>query len=290
MPVDLPLVKADEQRLEQILYNLIGNAIKYTDEGKIIISATVLEQQIRIQVVDTGHGIPAEQLEHIFEPLIQLHSNGGYRPGAGLGLSISRQLIDIMGGQLYVSSQPMIGTTFSFTLPFASEAEIARSNLIRTQTHFSIPVAENFAEESSSLPENTNGPLILAVDDEPVNLQIIRNFLRLAGYRVLTAETGREALTLAEQEKPELVLLDVMMPELSGYEVCRRLREQYTRFELPVIMLSALGQVQDRVKGFEVGANDYIIKPFNKDELAARIGPTSMLPRQKRSAKKTAGW
>ncbi|MCG6438078.1 sensor histidine kinase, partial [Vibrio parahaemolyticus] len=108
---DVAPVSADPQRLEQVLYNLIGNAIKYTTEGKIVISANVVDDKVRVQVVDTGQGIPAEQLEHIFEPLIQAgRDSGRYRQGAGLGLSISRQLIELMGGSLYVSSQPMVGT------------------------------------------------------------------------------------------------------------------------------------------------------------------------------------
>ncbi|WP_407332179.1 response regulator [Enterovibrio sp. 27052020O] len=271
VPIDLPLVRADEQRLEQVLYNLIGNAIKYTDEGKIIISATVLEGQLRIQVVDTGQGIPSDQLEYIFEPLTQAKSGTSvYRQGAGLGLSISRQLIEIMGGQLYVSSQPMVGATFSFTLPIATEEDKAKTRLANN-VHFAVPRIELEHNELAQLPENPNGPLILIVDDEPVNLQILNNFLRLEGYRVKAVENGRQAIEFVTQEKPMLMLLDVMMPELSGYEVCTHLRERYSRADLPIIMLSALGQVQDKVKGFDAGANDYLTKPFNKDELSARI-------------------
>ncbi|KPA53065.1 histidine kinase [Photobacterium leiognathi subsp. mandapamensis] len=272
IPADLPLVDADEQRLEQVLYNLVGNAIKYTSEGKIIISATVLEQQLRVQVVDTGQGIPSEQLEHIFEPLIQANSgSANYRQGAGLGLSISRQLIELMGGRLYVSSQPMVGTTFSFTLNLATEAQINTISHESTSQHFQAPSLDSSSCESSNLPENPNGDLILVVDDEPVNLQILNNFLRLAGYRVKTAENGPQALAMVEEQRPDLILLDIMMPEMSGYEVCTTLRKQYSIFELPIMMLSALGQIQDRIKGFECGANDYLTKPFNKEELIARI-------------------
>ncbi|WP_318401917.1 hybrid sensor histidine kinase/response regulator [Photobacterium leiognathi] len=272
IPADLPLVDADEQRLEQVLYNLVGNAIKYTSEGKIIISATVLEQQLRVQVVDTGQGIPSEQLEHIFEPLIQANSgSANYRQGAGLGLSISRQLIELMGGRLYVSSQPMVGTTFSFTLNLATEVQINAISHESTSQHFQAPSLDSSSCESSNLPENPNGDLILVVDDEPVNLQILNNFLRLAGYRVKTAENGPQALAMVEEQRPDLILLDIMMPEMSGYEVCTILRKQYSIFELPIMMLSALGQIQDRIKGFECGANDYLTKPFNKEELIARI-------------------
>ncbi|MDO6704839.1 response regulator [Photobacterium sp. 1_MG-2023] len=269
---DLPLVLADEQRLEQILYNLVGNAIKYTTEGKIILSATILENQVRIQVVDTGQGIPPEQLEHIFEPLVQANlGSPNYRQGAGLGLSITRQLIELMGGSLYVSSQPMIGTTFSFTLPLATADEIARSKQCTVQTHFQAPRQEPHVIEGGDLPEQADGELLLVVDDEPVNLQVVTSFLRMSGFRVITAENGPQALQLLDTHQPDLILLDVMMPGMSGYEVCQQLRTRFTLIELPVIMLSALGQVQDRVKGFEYGANDYLSKPFHKDELTARI-------------------
>ncbi|MGR5236686.1 ATP-binding protein [Vibrio alfacsensis] len=272
VPADLKAVSADPQRLEQVLYNLIGNAIKYTSEGKIVISATVADDQVRVQVVDTGQGIPAEQLEHIFEPLIQAGQDASrYRQGAGLGLSISRQLIELMGGSLYVSSQPMVGTTFSFTLPLASEEEIQTTQTLAARGHFQIPDANMESNDDLSLPENPEGPLLYVADDEPVNLRILESFLRLEGYRVRTITDGPDTLALVEQEKPELLLLDIMMPGMSGYQVCSELRNTYDHAELPIIMLTALNQTEDRVRGFEAGANDYLSKPFNKQELAARI-------------------
>ncbi|WP_105900757.1 response regulator [Vibrio gangliei] len=273
IPVELPLVLADAQRLEQVLYNLVGNAIKYTSEGKIIISATILEHSIRVQVVDTGQGIPSDQLEHIFEPLIQAGQDSSrYRQGAGLGLSISRQLIELMGGTLYVSSQPLVGTTFSFTLPIATDEQIEAYQQSQINHHFQAPEVHNFVNnDDSSLPQNPNGPLLVVADDEPVNLQILDSFLRLEGYRVKTATDGLTALKLIEDEKPELVLLDIMMPGMSGYEVCQDVRQTYDHAQLPIILLTALSQTNDRIRGFEAGANDYLTKPFNKQELAARI-------------------
>ncbi|WP_025542646.1 hybrid sensor histidine kinase/response regulator [Vibrio parahaemolyticus] len=272
VPADLKAVSADPQRLEQVLYNLIGNAIKYTSEGKIVISATIVDDHVRVQVVDTGQGIPAEHLEHIFEPLIQAGQDASrYRQGAGLGLSISRQLIELMGGSLYVSSQPMVGTTFSFTLPLASEEEIQATQTLVAHGHFQIPEINLENGDDLSLPENPDGPLLYVADDEPVNLRVLESFLRLEGYRVRTVSDGPETLALVEQEKPELLLLDIMMPGMSGYQVCSELRETYDHAELPIIMLTALSQTEDRVRGFEAGANDYLSKPFNKQELAARI-------------------
>ncbi|GAL21415.1 chitin catabolic cascade sensor histidine kinase ChiS [Vibrio maritimus] len=269
----LPYVSADPQRLEQVLYNLLGNAIKYTNEGKIVLSATAMNDHIRVQVVDTGQGIPAQQLEHIFEPLVQAgHDSGHYRQGAGLGLSISRQLIELMGGSLYVSSQPHVGTTFSFTLPLATQEEIEKQSQTNSVSHFQIAESTELQlEEEEVLPENPDGPVLLIADDEPVNLRILESFLRLEGYQVRLAKDGIEALEQIEKEKPELLLLDIMMPGMSGFEVCEAVREKYDHAALPVIMLTALNQPDDRVRGFELGANDYLAKPFSKPELAARI-------------------
>ncbi|MBW3694183.1 response regulator [Vibrio sp. T187] len=273
VPTDLALVSSDPQRLEQIMYNLIGNAIKYTTEGKIVISASIIDDNIRVQVVDTGQGIPAEYLEHIFEPLIQAGQDASrYRQGAGLGLSISRQLIELMGGSLYVSSQPMVGTTFSFTLPLANAEEIAETKATTSHSHFQAPdSSDSNHHDIAPIEEDPNGPLLVVADDEPVNLRVLDSFLKLEGYRVRTANDGPEAIELIEKEKPELLLLDIMMPGMSGYQVCETLRKEYDHAELPIIMLTALNQAEDRVRGFESGANDYLSKPFNKQELAARI-------------------
>ncbi|MCW8345200.1 response regulator [Vibrio sp. ZSDZ65] len=269
----IPYVSADPQRLEQVLYNLVGNAIKYTNEGKIVLSATAMDDHIRVQVVDTGHGIPAQQLEHIFEPLVQAgHDSGHYRQGAGLGLSISRQLIELMGGSLYVSSQPHVGTTFSFTLPLASQEEVEAMSYVPQSNHYQVTDQNELAiSDEETLPDNPDGPKILIADDEPVNLRILESFLRLEGYQVTLAKDGIEAMATIEKDKPDLLLLDIMMPGMSGFEVCETLREQYDHAALPVIMLTALNQSEDRVRGFEVGANDYLSKPFSKQELAARI-------------------
>ncbi|MGR5267892.1 response regulator [Vibrio astriarenae] len=265
-------IDADPQRLEQVLYNLVGNAIKYTSEGKIVISANEVDSNVRVQVVDTGQGIPSEQLEHIFEPLTQAGKDSThYRQGAGLGLSISRQLVELMRGALFVSSQPMVGTTMSFTLPKAVPSQIEEAIQQPVQPHFDIPTVIDLEQEPPNLPINGDSPLILIADDEPVNVRVLDSFLRLEGYQVITAKDGQQALAMVEQHQPDLLLLDIMMPELNGYEVCTELRQNYGHAQLPIIMLTALNQTDDKLKGFEVGANDFLSKPFNKPELAARI-------------------
>ncbi|GAD90997.1 putative two-component hybrid sensor and regulator [Vibrio halioticoli NBRC 102217] len=266
---DLPMVSADPQRLEQILYNLVGNAMKFTNEGKIILTAEPDGDALKVQVIDTGHGIAQEDLEHIFEPLIQGHSTS-YHQGTGLGLSISKQLIEIMHGELSVSSQPMLGTTFTMRLPLANEEQLQAFDSNREVVHYT---REDILFEEPSQPQlnNSNGKRVLIADDEPVNLKVLESFLRIEGYSVISATNGRQVLDIIAQEKPDILLLDIMMPELSGFEVCKYLRELYSYNELPIIMLTALGQNEDKIKGFECGANDYLVKPFNKQELSARI-------------------
>jgi two-component system sensor histidine kinase ChiS len=272
VPDNIAQVIADEQRLEQVLYNLIGNAIEYTDEGKVIINAILNDNNVQVQVIDTGNGIDSTQLEQIFEPLSQANIDSPYyRQGAGLGLSISRQLIELMDGKLSVTSQPHIGTTFSFSLPIATPTNKSDQE-VSTHQHFQAPTPyQAITITSNSLPANPGAPLIIIADDEAVNLQVLMSFLRLGGYRVKTAMSGQETLSLIQKEQPALILLDVMMPGMSGYEVCQIVRQKYDSKELPIIMLTALNQSKDRVRGFEAGANDYVSKPFNQKEITARI-------------------
>lgn len=271
-PAELPPVLADEQRLEQVLYNLVGNAIKYTPQGKVVLSALVEGNFLRIKVTDTGIGIAREHLEHIFEPLVQMSPEVS-KQGAGLGLSITRQLVHLMG-ELFVESEPSVGSTFAFTLPLASgkagsltlDSRQIEHQLVRQQ-----PVILPDWESEDLPPPPQDAPVILVVDDEPINLHILRHLLQPCGYRILPSSDGHDALTKLAQEPVDLILLDVMMPTLSGFDVCRRLRQQHPKEKLPVLLLTALNQPKEIEEGFNAGANDYLVKPFCKEELFARV-------------------
>ncbi len=274
-PAELPPVLADEQRLEQVLYNLVGNAIKYTPQGKVVLSALVEGNFLRIKVTDTGIGIgiARDHLEHIFEPLVQMSPEVS-KQGAGLGLSITRQLVHLMGGELFVESEPSVGSTFAFTLPLASgkagsltlDSRQIEHQLVRQQ-----PVILPDWESEDLPPPPQDAPVILVVDDEPINLHILRHLLQPCGYRILPSSDGHDALTKLAQEPVDLILLDVMMPTLSGFDVCRRLRQQHPKEKLPVLLLTALNQPKEIEEGFNAGANDYLVKPFCKEELFARV-------------------
>ncbi|MDR1978370.1 MAG: response regulator [Synergistaceae bacterium] len=266
----LTAIGADENRLQQILYNLIGNAIKFTEKGRVAVSAKVVGDKVAISVEDTGIGIAEDKFDRIFESFEQADgSTAREYGGTGLGLSISKKIVELHGGTIGVESKPGEGSKFTFTVPVS---DVKSENL--PQSVRSIIDIEDFAAiggtaERAAAAEG--GHKILVVDDEPVNIQVLTNLLSMRNYSVSKAYNGREALDLIGNEEFDLVLLDVMMPKMSGYEVCRHLREKYSLFDLPIVMLTAKNQVQDIVLGFQSGANDYIQKPFDKEELLARV-------------------
>ncbi|MEN8220530.1 MAG: response regulator, partial [Pseudomonadota bacterium] len=270
---DLPPAYADENRLQQIIYNLVGNAIKFTESGHIEISAKVIDKLegfenkpgLAITVSDTGIGIPADKLDRIFESFEQ--GEGATEReygGTGLGLAVTQQLVELHNGHIQVESAVSVGSRFSFTLPI--------EQIEKSQVQFS-QLRHQALNQSLTPTQATSGQSkILVVDDEPVNIQVLINHLSLQNYAVYQASNGKEALDMINEEfKPDLILLDVMMPKMTGYEVCRRLREQFPLNELPILMLTAKNQVSDMVKGLEMGANDYLAKPVSKDELLARV-------------------
>ncbi|MDR1206171.1 MAG: response regulator [Peptococcaceae bacterium] len=272
----LTLVGADENRVQQILYNLIGNAIKFTEKGKVSVSAAVAGGMVRVSVEDTGIGVAEDKFERIFESFEQADgSTAREYGGTGLGLSITKKIVELHGGTVGVESQLGKGSKFTFTLPVS---DVKRESLGSPEIPKTIIDMEDFmtgAAAAEHKPDAAAGEgtyKILVVDDEPVNIQVLTNLLSMRDYSVFKAYNGLEALDLIESgETFDLVLLDVMMPRMSGYEVCQRLREKYTLFDLPIVMLTAKNQIQDIVLGFHSGANDYIQKPFDKEELLARV-------------------
>ncbi len=272
---EIPPVAGDKNRLQQIMHNLVGNAAKFTEKGKITVSAKELNGMVEITVTDTGIGIPDHKLEDIFKSFEQVDASTERKyGGTGLGLSITKQLVELHGGNIRVQSKEGKGSSFTFSLPVSPKA---LRQLTLNQPNGSQEVAKvrsnNDIQVVTSLRpiREGNSFTILIVDDEAVNRQVLVNQLSLQNYIVLQAVNGPEALDIIRNVKPDLVLLDVMMPKMSGYEVCQKIREQYEATELPVVMLTAKNQVDDLIAGFEAGANDYLPKPFSKNELLARI-------------------
>ena len=275
VPAALPLVDGDEDRLQQVLFNLIGNAIKFTDHGEVEVTAVASASGIEVSVRDTGSGIPADQLEGIFHAFAQVDSSPSRNHGGvGLGLGISRHLVELHGGRLWAEATPGAGATFRFTLPLASQATSPSASGAADRSRTTPPLRKPPTASPGSVVviPGPDAPRILAVDDDPVNLQVVQGHLGVEGMAVTTVGSGREALRLIEQgEVFDLVLLDVMMPGMTGYEVCRTLRHRYNAAELPVLMLTARNRVADLSEGLSSGANDYLGKPFAREELLARV-------------------
>ena len=284
IPKDFPAALADENRLQQILYNLLGNAIKFTETGFIAVNAELEHELIVLSVEDTGIGIPKEKQELIFKEFEQ--GDGSIArsfAGTGLGLAVSKSLVELHGGKIWLKSAPGKGSTFFFSLPIASTAALAPEILAPHQVL--TPLAGiNIGETSLNGADQSKSSLnytaqldsekvhILVVDDEVVNQQVLKNFLDKKIYRLTQVLSGEEALLAIDQDDTiDLVLLDVMMPRMSGYEVCQKIREKYLPSELPVLMITAKNQVSDLITGLNTGANDYIAKPFSKDEFLARL-------------------
>lgn len=281
---ELPQVYVDENRVQQVLYNLVGNAIKFTEKGQIDVSAEVHGNMIHVSVMDTGTGVPEEKRALIFREFEQLDGSTtrGFT-GTGLGLSISKHLLELHGGNIWLESEVGKGSTFFFSIPIATAINaniptvLPQKEVEQVDQFFGIPLAEDAAldvEEITAVPLIENGirTRILIVDDEPINHQVLNNLLKPERFDIVSAMNGQEALDILEEaENFDLVLLDVMMPRMSGYDVCARIREKYLPSELPVLMVTAKDQVLDLVTGFKSGANDYISKPFTKDEFMVRL-------------------
>ena len=285
----VPLVIADEDRLQQILHNLIGNGIKFTDSGSVRVQAQSEGDRVRIKIIDSGPGIAEEDQERIFESFEQLEgSETRAHSGTGLGLAVTRNLLDLHGSQIELDSAPGAGSTFSFTLPQAGREEGLDTSTAGDGE--SVPILMP-VEQAGSDEEAAGGSVfsevlagapvrgvredrirILVVDDEPINQLVMQNYLVVEGYDAIQAESGMRALELLEEgHEFDLILLDVMMPKLSGFEVCREIRKSHLPTQLPIVMVTARTQLQDLQIGLQVGANDYLTKPVAKNELLARI-------------------
>ncbi|OZB90857.1 ATP-binding protein [Paenibacillus sp. XY044] len=285
----LPSVYADEQRLIQILSNLLHNAIKFTDEGSVNVMAEAKAGSVVIQIADTGRGMGTEALEKIFLPYEQGAEDGN--GGIGLGLSISKQLVELHGGSLNVQSELGKGTTFSFSLPIAKitakamvpmpqkeqiDQEKASSMLL---WQAAVGTESDLIQIASDRRFSSNGLKVLIVEDNPVNLRVLTGIFTEEQYEVGTARSAKEALTQLNSSGWDLLISDVMMPGMSGYELTRIVRERYSGSELPILLLTARTRPEDIYAGFIAGANDYVAKPVDALELQYRVLSLAALKR-----------
>lgn len=272
IPEGSPFVEADENRLQQILYNLTGNGVKFTHKGYVRVSSELKDNMMEIRVEDTGIGIASGRLEAIFKSFQQEDGSVSREyGGTGLGLSISKKLVELHGSDIKVTSEPGKGSTFSFTLPVSER--YANTEKISNEA----PVTPLLLNDNwqnllpDQHPADSTRRKILIVDDEPINIQVLLNHLSVRNYLADYALNGLDAISKIDNNHYDLILLDIMMPRMSGYDVCKEVRKKYTPYELPVIILTAKNRSDDLIAAFEVGANDYLIKPLDRTELFARI-------------------
>lgn len=278
---DAPLVIADENRLQQILINLVGNGIKYSDKGSVRVGMTVQDKTAEIHVADSGIGIPPDQFDKIFEAFSQIQSsNSRQYGGTGLGLAITRQLVELHGGQIRCENNPGGGSRFIFTLALAGE-QSRRDPYTPTQHFEKTPSSdpkrlhETFGsgEKKLAKPRNAEDQTILVVDDDPVNRMVLQGMLKLHDYQVLEAENGMQAIEMMQQNPHiNLIIMDVMMPHMTGHEACREIRKTHSFDTLPILFLTAKKNVDEDIEEcFASGGNDYLTKPVSKRDLLPRV-------------------
>ena len=299
IPPEFPAVYADEDRLQQILQNLIGNAIKFTESGKITIDAKEEKEEVIISVSDTGCGIAEQHFKTLFDSFSQVDESSTRRHGGtGLGLAITKNLVQLHGGKIWVESKVGEGSTFFFTLPktnepaapvetfklsehVAKKIEVSgyssRNILDQTDTdHYHgeenvVSIAEGNGNRKNQKEKNQHFKIMI-VDDENVNRRVLRNHLASNFYQTIEASTGQEALAQLQQHGDiDLIILDVMMPLMSGYEVCEIIRKTHSKLNLPILFITAKQQAEDLLLGFKYGGNDFLSKPISRSELIARV-------------------
>ena len=274
----------DGRQLRKVFSNLLSNAFKHTPEkGKVELQIEEKETVIEIKVIDTGEGIPQEALPYIFDRFYQVDSAIS-SPGSGIGLALSKGIVELHHGEITVQSALQYGTIFTVTLP--------KENLFRDDdyvtfvepeekfdNHFAMPLEEGGEQETDWTGEEetpeTQGDItakdcLLIVEDNEDLLQILTSLLSPL-YRVTIAMDGKEGLQKAMEEHPDLILSDIMMPEMSGLEMCAKIKSNFDLCHIPVVLLTALTSDNKKMEGLQCGADDYIEKPFNNKMLLGRI-------------------
>ncbi|MBU3191884.1 PAS domain S-box protein [Clostridium bowmanii] len=255
----------DRVRLNQIIINLVNNAIKFTDKGQIILCAkkiysNALKIKIQFSVEDTGVGIDDEYKEKIFEAFCQGDSSYTKQfSGIGLGLAISKEITELMNGEIWFESKKGEGSTFYFTAEFnLQQTDAIISNKFKTEN-----------ETTSLIKAENKKPLILIVEDNEINMQIVKSYLNIKGMNYLCATNGRKAIEILEDKCVDLILMDIQMPELNGYETTKVIREKekISGNRIPIIAMTAYALDSDKRECIENGMDSHISKPFNMEEL-----------------------
>ncbi len=268
---NLPQVYADEFRTRQVLLNILSNASKFTKQGSITVNAYSTKDggrdMVQVSVTDTGIGISKENIRRVFAQFEQVdNSTARGAEGTGLGMPIAKSLIEMMGGRIWLESEPGVGSTFSILLPTQAEGQIVAEEAEEADAQAIMPELVTQVEQAITQAENPR-PLqriIVAIDDEPGMINMYRRYLAKHGFEVIGTTNPNEANDLLVTYQPNVVLLDVNMPQRNGWEVLEELKDRDETFQYPVIVCSI---EDDKARAYRLGAADYLIKPFVEEDL-----------------------
>ncbi len=279
----------DEDKYEKIMSNLLSNSLKHVEaKGKIRIiiempevpeltsyfgdkSNNKADSFVKISVIDNGVGIPRKDLPHIFDRFAQskIDQKKPDYSGTGIGLDFTKRLVELHHGAITVSSKKNVETIFSFVLSL-NDKTYKKDNWISAEPEVKSEILEKHIKETSTVSTNKDKALILLVEDDLELNRFISSSLKKQ-FTVISAYNGKEGIKLAKNQLPELIISDIMMPEMDGFEMCKCIREDDLISHIPIILLTAKSDIESQISGYEYGADDYISKPFEQSVLIARI-------------------
>jgi CheY-like chemotaxis protein len=273
---DLPAISGDKDKLIQVIINLISNAVKFTDAGVIKCKVYREMNEVLVSISDTGIGIAQEDHAAVFEQFKQVGGDTltDKPKGTGLGLPICKEIVEHHGGRIWLESEVGKGSTFSFALPIIgteSDQPIHLNELVKQ-------LKEQMAQSKIQM-EGKNATILIVDDDDSIR-SLLHQELSDAGYLIEEATNGKEALVKVRNNRPDLIILDVMMPEMNGFDVAAILKNDPETMDIPIIVLSI---VQDKARGFRIGVDRYLTKPIDTTQLFTEVG---MLLEQGKSRKK----
>ncbi len=287
----IPEFLYDPDKMEDVILNLLSNALKFTEAGEIRVSCAMQWNNLLVKIADTGIGIPKEFIPKLFDRFFQVDTAASrVGAGTGIGLSLVKEWIELHKGRVWVESVEGQGSTFSFTIPIRLEEVVDLPGAVERRR--TAPLATDSALLHAQVgldrvpgtaawgtsPFREGLEKVLLVDDNADMLRFMSDQLR-DRYNLLFARDGEEGIQMARREQPDLIISDIMMPVKDGYQLCRELKEAPQTSTIPIIFLTAKGALSDKIEGLEQGADDYLTKPFNKEELRARV--TTLLHKAK---------
>ncbi|NEP77226.1 MAG: response regulator [Okeania sp. SIO3B3] len=273
LPQNLPKLVVDERRIRQVLINLLNNAVKFTPDGGCISLEVQINRQhldpeaansqnfLKIVVRDNGIGIAPQDLNKLFKPFVQIDSSlNRHYQGSGLGLALVKRIVERHGGQVGVKSEVGVGSCFTIDLPYTMTKDTCDELKVDPETWTTL---------DPYLPQTS--PLIMLAEDNKVSISTVTSYLKAKGYRIVLAKNGEEAVTFAQSENPDLILMDISMPKIDGLEAMNQIRRIPKLVDVPIVALTALAMVGDRERCLAAGANDYLSKPVKLRQLATTI-------------------